>query len=135
MTVNETLLRQTVEEIEDHQDHWKQSAWVELVNPTDPACGTTLCFAGFASCLAGAEFVPPEEQSALGGVTWYYQPPQVVTPEGDVRHAEDYAQEVLGLDSEQAWSLFHRNYENDMDVLRDTVDRIISGEISEDNIA
>lgn len=133
-TVNAELLRRTVEEIQDHQDRWNQNSWVELKDTTDPACGTTLCFAGFASCLAGAEFVPPEEQSSFDDSTWYYQPSLVVTPEGDEVHPETFAQEVLGLDDHQAWSLFHTNYGNDLDVLADTVDRIISGDISEDNL-
>lgn len=128
--VNVDLARQTLQEIRDHEDRWNQHQWIELQDSSDPACGTTLCFAGFAACLAGAKFVPVEKVTDNGELAYYYQPPRVITPEGDDRHVEAYAADVLGLDPSEAHSIFYFTV-NDIDALTERVEQVIAGEDEE----
>ncbi len=128
--VNVDLARKTLQAIRDDQDRWDQRNWINLVNEDDPACGTTLCFAGFAACLAGAEFVPPVKYRTLDPESPYYQPPRVITPEGDERNVEQYAADVLGLDYGQASSIFYFTV-NDIDALTERVEQVIAGEDEE----
>lgn len=128
--VNTDLLHRTLDEIRDHEDKWDQGQWVNLVDDTDPSCGTTLCFAGFAACLSGAEFVPVEEFDRTIYPGRFYQPDRVVK-DGDEQHVETYAQNVLGLDATQTHALFH-NMTDDVDELAEVVDQIIDGTISDE---
>jgi hypothetical protein len=47
---NVPLLRATFAVIKNHPEHWDQGDW---------RCSTGMCFAGWASVIAGAEFVVP----------------------------------------------------------------------------
>lgn len=46
--INETLIREVVAAIEDNESGWDQRYWVN-----EAPCGTTFCFAGWATLLAG----------------------------------------------------------------------------------
>lgn len=125
--VNVELARQTLQAIRDHEDRWNQRQFVELKDETSPECGTTLCFAGFAACLTGAEFVPPEVyfDDTENGTKYWYQPNTVITPEGDTVGVESYAMDVLGLNYGQANTIFY-NFTDDVDELASVVEQVIA---------
>lgn len=92
---------------------WDQNVWGRKA-PTD--CGTACCIAGRQALLDGGKFV----------MTNF---PHVTTarmPGGRVVDVSDYATGRLGLTTEQAEVLFESD--NDLDDLRDIIDRIAQGD-------
>lgn len=85
MTVNEILMRRTLDGIRFDLEHWDQDWWV---SDTD-ACGTTYCVAGWAYVLGTGRKVTEE---------------QVV---GEQISIALEAKKLLGLDLDQARKLFY----------------------------
>lgn len=100
---NVELLDKTLAQIEAHPETWKQDDW---------RCGTSMCFAGWASALAGGTFADDGDC--------------VVLPSGKTQFIWDHAQQVLGLSDIQGDALFYGG--NDMVALRAIVGRIKSGD-------
>lgn len=120
--VNADLMRQTVDTIRENQDRWDQRQWIDLIDADDPACGTTLCFAGFAACLTGAEFVPVGQYNDGS----YYQLARVLTDDGGEELVSDRAARDLGLDYRQADRIFYNTSLSDVDELSALVEQIIA---------
>lgn len=96
--------------------HWDQSTWVSVPSEESSACGTALCFAGWAIWLEGYK-IPLAQPggSALANAS------------GDVVRGDEIAfkaQMVLGLDYEWARLLF--SSQNDLEDLRRYVDEIVA---------
>lgn len=106
---NVDLLRQTMDHIEAQPENWDQLHWARRT-----PCGTAGCFAGTALMLAGqAEF------------TWSTRIDDglIFADEMlDGRDIGDAAQELLGLDMDDADGLFDPN--NTLDQLRDWVAKL-----------
>ncbi|QJY46695.1 hypothetical protein [Pseudonocardia broussonetiae] len=90
--VNEDLLRRVLDHITTHPDQHSQDWWARRTD-----CGTVACIAGHTVLLTGhtIDFETPDEYGNHG------------TKLIDRRRVEDVAAELLGLNAEQAWRLFH----------------------------
>lgn len=115
-TINVPLLRKTLEHIEAHPEEWDQGDW-RLRVEREGFCGTAYCFAGTAANLHGAEWRIPAPAD------WQDDDMRIVTPEGGM-HVEYYAQEILGLNFNQADMLFDGG--NDLADLRRIVDGLVA---------
>jgi hypothetical protein len=86
MTVNITLLRRTLSQIETHPELWDQADW-----RNETSCGTSHCFAGWAAVLNGAAFVRRPDGSVSNT--------EVIPPGGgDAEPVWDYAARALGIE-------------------------------------
>lgn len=120
MTINTTLLRQTLAHIEAHPDAWDQATW---------HCETGMCFAGWAITLSGGKWDDSSDElvhvdSAVA--SWALQNDSWVRrhPSGEALvTAAAYAQYLLGLDPCDADDLFRGS--NTLDDLREIVDSLI----------
>lgn len=86
--------------LQEHEDAHDQNTWLRPFTPTMDLigmaqalndCGTTACAAGWTCLLAGGLFV--------GGAT-------LVRPDGSYAFAEEWAAELLGLTTKEAYRLF-----------------------------
>lgn len=89
--LNVELLNKTMTYIKDHPESWDQAYWI-----INNYCGTVGCFAGWACMLSGADIKIPQKNA-------YYGTIQV---NGTTRNVQDFAREVLGLDSAKSGALF-----------------------------
>lgn len=94
MPVNSFLLDATLDYIEAHPEEWTQDQW---------RCGTSACFAGHATRLAGARWKAQQPNGGDFGDLGYFA---VVTPDGETTHVQWYAADVLGLSWHQRRLLF-----------------------------
>lgn len=112
MTVNLELLNATLEMIKANPDKYDQNSWVKT-DEYSP-CGTTMCFAGQAAVLAGAEIPDPkkhnivdwfvskdEKKSYLNIDDVYYGNNEVPS-----EHVQDFATRELNLSFEEREYLF-----------------------------
>lgn len=111
MPVNEDLVRRTYARIKADVDRWDQNHFMEV--GAQP-CKTSFCFAGHALVehLGWERFI--EEYLVV-------EDDEVVDGKGDIEFA---AQQVLGLDADQAFAIFFSNYENDLDEMRATIEDV-----------
>jgi hypothetical protein len=90
-----------------HSDH----VWDEETKPlspdSDPACGTTLCVAGWAAHLTG----------------WTLQGIVATKPNGEEDYTDDVGQEALGLDTDTAGALFYSTADVALEILRSMAGR------------
>lgn len=93
--VNLPEIKSILEYIEVNPEQWEQGSWAKRESRTS-SCGTTFCVAGHAANRAGAEIIYADDGWANS----------CVTADGTTRTIEFYAQELLGLDAEQAEQLF-----------------------------
>lgn len=112
---NYPLLRKTLEHIEAHPEEHNQMYWGEKT-----ACGTTLCFAGHAVLLAGAEPV----WMTYGDSEAFYM--NTVTMNGMDETTEFAATDLLGLTYEEGVTLF-----SDCTTLRD-VQKVVNGWLADE---
>lgn len=117
MEPNIPLLRKTLEYIEEHPHEWDQDSWAEKW----PGCGTTMCVAGTATYLSGADLVWTRNE---GGRISFDEAVLCQTPDGLHRDIEDYATELLGLTPGQANAIFYSNPANPAK-LRELVEKVI----------
>ncbi len=103
--LNIPLLRKTMEYIEANPLEWDQSSWA-----SNTPCGTTMCFAGTAAFLAGADLMLD-----LPGVSGSEA---CKTPEGDFLAIDEYARQQLGLTASQADRIFYSDPHNPQDMRR-----------------
>lgn len=107
--VNKELLKTTLDLIKVKPEEHNQNNWVNtsLYSP----CGTTMCFAGHAAVLSGAEIPDPKKHHVDD---WYVGPngeyinwsqKQYLTP-SEFTPIGNFAQQKLGLSTEQADYLF-----------------------------
>lgn len=133
MAVNKRLLRKTLAVIEAHPEHWDQESYA-----SKNECGTTACFAGWAVVLSGykllyrhgspsfghgrtlSEVVARPEDAMLGGRLMHFRGGLY----RGVVSIPAVARRLLGLDCDQAYSLFQGN--NLMDDLRAKVAHLCS---------
>ncbi len=66
MTYNKELLKQTLQRIKTVPMEYNQGHWVKVEEAN--VCGTTMCFAGHAAILAGAEVPDPKKHVVAD---WY----------------------------------------------------------------
>lgn len=102
MARNLELLKQTWEFIKKNPEMHNQA---DFINNTQ--CGTTMCFAGHATVLSGAEF-PKEPNDSY----WFLTPDGKLTEkdENGARkgiYVEKYARDVLGMTDEEAQFIFY----------------------------
>ena len=138
--VNIELLRKTLEAIKANPEHWDQGVW---------RCSTGMCFAGWASQLAGAVYLVPmkladstrpvivgsgvalargrtfadvvmHESIEGSAYLWDADGRDVQMPH--TARAENFAERALGLTSDQAAALFHSD--NTLDALELMVERL-----------
>lgn len=101
MTKNIALLKTTLDFIQANPDKHDQADWVEVNR-----CGTTMCFAGHAAALSGAE-VPKDNKA------WRLNPDgSLVERDENGRRTggiliEDYARELLGMNYDEASFIFY----------------------------
>ena len=91
MSVNKEALRETLAAVKANPDHWHQLQWITQ----RPGCGTAYCFAGWRAALDGYTEESRRWCCAVDPTT------------GRSVSIPDYAEECLGLTSEQADELFH----------------------------
>ncbi len=105
---NAELAYRVLDQIDAHPTHFDMSSWVRfgerpsdrpdgivtLDDLTNPACGTTACFAGWAVALSGYAMDD-------SGIAVHPDPPT------DEMHAEELAAQLLGLTGEEADDLFN----------------------------
>lgn len=111
MTVNLELLNKTLDIIKVKPEEYDQNTWVS--KDEDSPCGTTMCFAGHAAILAGAEIPDPKKHIVQD---WYvklsdnsylnYQDTSAVNY-NEYTHVQFFAQKALGITSEEQDWLFH----------------------------
>lgn len=110
--VNKDLLQKTMDLINAKPETHDQNQWV--VTDTHSPCGTTMCFAGHAAVLAGAEIPDPKKHSVSD---WYVDKDGKYLNRNSYNNlkgrARDeatsvafYARTALGLDYDQAEYLF-----------------------------
>jgi hypothetical protein len=80
---NLPLLRKVLDHIDAHPEEYEQSIF-----RTRTKCGTAYCIAGHVAVMTGATFANAVE---------------VETSEGDRIDVAKYAQQLLGITSEEAW--------------------------------
>jgi len=112
MAVNLELLNSTLARIKELPQEYRQSTWVSQAE--NNVCGTTMCFAGHAAVLAGAEIPNPKKHSI---VDWfvaedennsYLNLDDAYYSNGDTpnQHVQDFATKALGLTYKQREYLF-----------------------------
>jgi hypothetical protein len=130
--VNHELLNRVLAHITENKKLWDQGSWAHLnvngydaetlrsmvlENPTDPACGTAMCFAGHACNMNGwfPEFTPQYIRGGLGpdDISGGYT--DTCVKDGERAEIDEKAQELLGLDDYSAGVLFGAG--NDLDRL------------------
>lgn len=112
MTVNLELLNDTLKVIKLNPELHGQSTWVSKAEHT--TCGTTMCFAGHAAVLAGAEIPDPKKHTiddwfvAKDENNSYLNMSQVYYANDAVpnQHVQDFATKALGISSEERDYLF-----------------------------
>lgn len=118
---NATEMYATLTEIERNPHRWRQdewiAGWVKPAATTWTECGTTFCYAGITGARHGWLPVP----DCHGWATGYMHHPD--NPDV-LEYASDIAQRILGLDDEEADSLFHSG--NDLAALRDEIENILN---------
>lgn len=102
MAGNLELLKATWEFIKKNPSKHQQS---DFINNTQ--CGTTMCFAGHAAVLSGAEF-PTDPQDS----SWFLTPEGKLTEKNewgqrDGIYIEQYAMDVLGMSYDEAQFIFY----------------------------
>lgn len=136
---NAELLTRTLEQIKANQEAWDQGTWATHLNPgehvdedgnivtadgedpdvhyvedaDDPACGTAMCFAGWATQLSG--WLPK-----FNGNSRYTG---TCVKDGEVASIMDKAAELLDIDTYDADALFSGG--NSLDKLEDFVATLI----------
>lgn len=132
---NVPLLRKTMEKIEELSTHrtatatevWNQWHWNYsfLLDGAGEECGTTACYAGWATILHGGNadgsivFLTQEDIDAHPDDFEEYQP-------GESIHIADYAKAILGLTAQESSDLFCGD--NSKQDLRDKVNQLIEKE-------
>jgi hypothetical protein len=91
--VDHFLVQETLDAIERDPERWSQDSFAS-------ACGTTMCFAGWALHLSG--------YTTSQGI--FYDPQGHL-----IREVEEAARKVLGFDDEQAHQVFFYFPENHLD--------------------
>lgn len=117
MEPNIPLLRKTLEYIEEHPDEWNQDSWAERRS----GCGTTMCVAGTAAYLSGANLV--WTAGGAGDIS-FVEATSCRTEDGLYHDIEDYATDLLGLTPGQANAIFYSN-PADPQKLRELVEKVI----------
>lgn len=126
---NVPLLSKTMDHIEAHPEEWDQSMWATRKNPQ---CGTIACFAGTSVLLADPDakmlFIADGGYLDLeDGESIYVAPSSAalcVDGTGRTRRIDNYAKQLLGLNSTQAANLFRGT--NTMNHLRRYVAELTS---------
>lgn len=108
---NADLIRRTVKAMEENQERWDQSSWVDDWmadrEREDPMCGTTLCFAGFAMLtVLGPDEFAGKAYERRGGRWEFTDWVLGDLHELDVPFLAKEARKNLGLDDADARSLF-----------------------------
>lgn len=124
--LNEPLLRKAYEYIREHPQDWSQKDWwIQL-----EGCGTVMCLAGTACYLAGdsPRMVPMDEGDRAVvlndlGVNAVSSTGDVQTRDGQDWAIEDRARELLGIDAEQAATMFYSTVET-LPELRKLIHRV-----------
>lgn len=114
MAINVPLLQQTLGYIEAHPQTWEQRTY---------RCGTGMCFAGWASELAGGKWLTSDPDDDYAEYL-LAEPGEPFAQERQgtlTVSVESRARRVLGLDEEQADDLFY-GYNN-----RDDMRSIVAG--------
>jgi len=93
--INVPLLRKALEHIDAHPEEHDQRSWMRQTS-----CGTTMCLAATVAVLAGHEIDWSKSLMTTGDLAHFYA---VV----DGRTVPEAAQDSLGADDEQAYSLFY----------------------------
>jgi hypothetical protein len=127
--VNVPLLKATMAIIDMKPEEHDQSNWVEVTE--ESPCGTTMCFAGHAAVLAGAEIPNPKKHDIRG---WYldkqlnYLNSETGYYNDEARTVGSFSMEQLGIDERTANYLFDATLSTAG--LRHAVDELIEfGEI------
>jgi hypothetical protein len=113
-TVNVPLLRKVLEHVTAHPEEWNQKWWA--TKTTESSCGTACCVAGWAVSWAGHDF----KWDSNGEASVYIR-------ERDARAIPHVAQELLGLNPEQAGILFFSG--NTLPMLWEFANEFTEGEI------
>lgn len=150
---NKTLLRKTLKavkkEAEKTDGAWYQSDW--RISTKRTACGTAMCFAGWAAHLADVEWgakdpnarwgqyvlITPEEVQAIEEWNarkdnWYRIGVERIPGKGNAVHVQYFARLALGLDGEAGDALFSAS--NTLPVLQRRVEKALDGELSYANL-
>lgn len=125
--MNKELLQDTLNLIKARPETHNQSNWV-IANPASP-CGTTMCFAGHAAVLAGAETPDPKKHVISD---WYVGKDGQYVNYGEAcglgyhetKGVALFAQNALGLSSEYADYLFHASISRER--LEEAVEELIT---------
>lgn len=96
MTINVTLLDQTLAHIEAHPGEWNQDFW---------RCGTGMCFAGWACQLAGGQWAHLDPDNEDLADYLHAEPGDEALP-NELITAQERATRILGLTNHQAATLF-----------------------------
>lgn len=107
--MNVELANKVIEAIRKNPEHHDQGSWInnsaDVAEDRKPACGTKMCFAGWAAFLSA----PVGTQ--MEGTFMYF-------PNGRQAHVWDYAQAQLEIDEYQSDPLFlGANNVNELEVL------------------
>lgn len=128
MTLNVELLDQVHEHIKRNTQAWNQSSWafvwdeiekppaLPLEDPNNPACGTTMCFAGTTVALSGYRLKWQDE-----GDSWCAF--WCISPDGDKVSISRAAADLLGLTEGDKDDLF-LSTGTDLEELQTAIDRI-----------
>jgi len=100
------LAQKVAEYITEHPDEWDQDKW---------ACGTKACFGGRAMILTGLGRTEMTE--------WGYESLVFVHPDSESGGFSETAGQLLGLDWDNAYSLFYDPWEYNKDKDGDVIDR------------
>jgi hypothetical protein len=122
---NIQLLRETLEWIKAHPEEHYQGDWARLYNAKGEPCGTSMCFAGHATVLAGGTFdtkifakneewnVNSETGAHIDTTEYYVEEWDEYELPDNVVHVSVFARDALGLTQEEQSYLFagHRTLE------------------------
>lgn len=128
--LNKELLQKTMNLINAKPETHDQANWV--FETSNSPCGTTMCFAGHAAVLAGAEIPDPKKHLVSD---WYVGEGGKYLNYLDYNNLESrkrdeatsvafYARQALGLDYEQAEYLF--GHDLSREDLEDAVEELVS---------
>lgn len=125
---NAERLKAVRQAVISHPEEWDQANWAQAT-----ACGTTLCFAGWACKLAGREiqFTQPGEDLGRQIEEWGVVTSGILKPTPEEKAANpggytfisSFAADWLGLDDEQQCDLF---FSMDNDEGLRVLDRLIA---------
>ena len=108
--MNIELMQQVINQIEAHPKEWDQGTWGRK-----SACGTTMCFAGWAAHLSGFKLVWAQR------VTDPFADALAVEADGNRRDIFDAARDLLGLNEAQAKELFFSSEHDTLPIARNMI--------------